>query len=78
METKLKKIKDWKDADSGELLHLPEQESADRRGRRRFQRIRSVTFLNSLRFLEIPPGLRFCMTSFRARKMSRKSAKIWK
>ena len=32
METKLKKIKDWKDADSGELLHLPEQESADRRG----------------------------------------------
>ena len=32
METKLKKIKDWKDADSGELLYLPEQESADRRG----------------------------------------------
>lgn len=32
METKLKKIKDWKDADSGELLHLPEQESAELRG----------------------------------------------
>jgi len=32
VETKLKKIKDWKDADSGELLHLPEQESAELRG----------------------------------------------
>ena len=35
METKLKKIKDWKDADSGELLHLPEQESAELRGMER-------------------------------------------
>ena len=35
METKLKKIKDWKDADSGELLHLPEQESAELRGTER-------------------------------------------
>ena len=35
METKLKKIKDWKDADSGELLHLPERESAELRGTER-------------------------------------------
>ena len=35
METKLKKIKDWKDADSGELLHPKERESAELRGTER-------------------------------------------
>ena len=35
METKLKKIKDWKDADSEELLHPKERESAELRGTER-------------------------------------------